>query len=749
MQATPNSGKEESVSGALGFETDAPIQDFPEDQLGRGNFAKALGRIIASYDRPDSLVLALYGEWGIGKTSLLNLAVRAAETESSPKPIIMRFDPWYFSDSENLVRQFFDALRIALGNQDDAERYDKASKLLKNIADGVEALESLPGPGLLAKVLSRLARIAGTSYSNRAEQERSLDRLKENVSTLLRKGRRRVVVVMDDIDRLPASEIRIIVRVIKVLADFQYVTYLLAFDDRVVASALEASEGIDGAQYLEKIVSVAVRVPQVSPGRLVALAAKMLNDFAIAHPKAGWRNASEAQALIGFLSRSCRTIRQLIRLTNAMYVDIQCTDTEVDGLDFAAITALRILTPRVYVFIRDNRDLVIDTDMAHLDRERMDPIAKTQVEGLLQGVPDSEDLRTLLLWLLPKLRRVLSNANYGDSEAQRWRRERRLCDPVSFDTYFQFDLPQGDVSKSRMEMILSHLWDENTLRNEMTSLMDESLDLGLAFLTRLQDHLDDPRVISAAGNVVRVLFDLGDRFPENPRAFPFKFDGETLIMRIVYQVLRRIDREQTRYEHLVTAVNAATESLYPLVVTISVEDGAHGRYATAQGRPAQPNQQLVIDSNLDILEEAARRKIEEWSRGGDGGRLAFHPKLASILFRWAEWGGRQAVSEYILKQLSTPAFARLIIRLSLADQLPDRTPSLAGKHIEALCDPDELMTRIRDIVYGPERAVVDQEAVGVLEKLVATKVPDESEVEASRFTDDVYESQFDAMSDDD
>ena len=69
--------------------------------------------------------------------------------------------------------------------------------------------------------------------------------------------------MVDDIDRLEAEEMRQLFTVIKALADFPNVIYLLAFDQAVVVQAIEKYSGMPGQAYLEKIIQVPFVVPHV------------------------------------------------------------------------------------------------------------------------------------------------------------------------------------------------------------------------------------------------------------------------------------------------------------------------------------------------------------------------------------------------------------------------------------------------------------------------------------------------------
>lgn len=90
---------------------DKPIETVKNDFLGRSKFAKDLAEAISTYDDKDSLVLGLMGQWGSGKTSIINLLEEEMKENLSSmatKPIItIKFEPWNISNQENLISQFF------------------------------------------------------------------------------------------------------------------------------------------------------------------------------------------------------------------------------------------------------------------------------------------------------------------------------------------------------------------------------------------------------------------------------------------------------------------------------------------------------------------------------------------------------------------------------------------------------------------------------------------------------------------
>ena len=106
------------------FKADIPIESYTQDMLDRCEFSRALGDAILRYNEPDSIAIGLYGEWGSGKTSIINMVFEYINqvSQNDERPIIVRFYPWNYSDQNQLIKQFFGQLSIALNRK----KYSKA-----------------------------------------------------------------------------------------------------------------------------------------------------------------------------------------------------------------------------------------------------------------------------------------------------------------------------------------------------------------------------------------------------------------------------------------------------------------------------------------------------------------------------------------------------------------------------------------------------------------------------------------------
>ena len=114
------------------FRADQPINTYKEDLLSRHSFAKALAKAILSYELDDSISVGLFGEWGSGKTSLINMTLEEIKFLSSQRePFIIKFNPWNFSDQNQLVQQFFNELSLVLCRDDSAGRHVKIGRTIQ------------------------------------------------------------------------------------------------------------------------------------------------------------------------------------------------------------------------------------------------------------------------------------------------------------------------------------------------------------------------------------------------------------------------------------------------------------------------------------------------------------------------------------------------------------------------------------------------------------------------------------------
>lgn len=261
-----------------------------EDQLGFTPHAQSLAAtILKDLPKDQSFVIGIEGEWGEGKSSFIHFLKQAfPQGETDPlRPTLVEFNPWWFEGSDQLLRHFFDEL---LGQIDWSHRLRDSVRTKLNLlgSAGVRVGKVLQAcsigcvePATIAAVAAFGKSIetgAGAIHSN--SQPKSFHRLRGNAANALKTLQFKTIVFIDDLDRLPASEICELFRVIKAVADLPNIVYVIAYDRAIVASALDQVRKGRGESYLEKIIQLPYRLPKPKQQVRAEYNVKLLSSLA-------------------------------------------------------------------------------------------------------------------------------------------------------------------------------------------------------------------------------------------------------------------------------------------------------------------------------------------------------------------------------------------------------------------------------------------------------------------------------------
>jgi predicted KAP-like P-loop ATPase len=427
----------------LTFSPDQPIHSKRADRFNRAPFAQRVADTTAIRSDRSSVVIGLYGPWGCGKSSTLNLIEEALNDHSNV--VVVRFNPWLYSSEERQLCGFFDTLAATLGRSLPTQA-EKIGDLLRDYVALLSlASFSVAGVGL-PNPRDALPRIGDFLVSAR------LDELKQHLEEVLEQAGKRVVVLIDDVDRLERAEIQAILKLVKLSASFTSTSYVLSFDDEMVASSIGeryAQAGNEaGRDYLAKMIQVPLHLP---PPDATPLRQMVFDGVAAALRQS--RIELEKKEVDAFthhfiegLEPRLGTPRHAKLYVNAVTFALPLLEEEAHPVDLLLMEGIRVFYPKLYLAIRDNAKLFLgggrDSDqntesaqrrhIADLLRESMPDIAPEQCASLR---------RDLLESLFPRLGKTC----YGHDREADWAREQRVCSEQYFQRYFMYSVPQGDI----------------------------------------------------------------------------------------------------------------------------------------------------------------------------------------------------------------------------------------------------------------------------------------------------------------
>ena len=217
----------------------------------------------------------------------------------------------------------------------------------------------VPGVGPLA-VRARLLRRAWGWLWRRSRPKRSpIEVTRDKIrKALIERQKGPLVVILDDLDRLTAGEIRDVFRLVRLTANFPNIIYVLAFDRDQVEKALE-QDGMTGRAYLEKIVQLVHDLPRVSQEVMLDELTAAINESLAGIDDPGPFD-SHLWSLVLFdvimpLMRNVRDVRRYC-------ASIRGTVTDLEGAicpqDVLALEAVRIFLPDALAQLRDAADVV-------------------------------------------------------------------------------------------------------------------------------------------------------------------------------------------------------------------------------------------------------------------------------------------------------------------------------------------------------------------------------------------------------
>ena len=224
------------------MQLDHPICDPTDDTLGRAKLAGEFAGNIAELSAKSGVVVGILGPWGAGKTSFMNLARRCFETRSIH---VFHFNPWLFDTTEHIVRRFFEELSTDMVCQGGLRNLGNA---VRRYGYKVSTLVTEASQWLGTPEVGKFIAAGLQPY----ERDTSVDNLRQEVTRILEKQQRPIIVMLDDIDRLSANEIWNVLKLVRLTANFPNMIYILAFDQLEVERTLDR-QGLSGRDYLKKI----------------------------------------------------------------------------------------------------------------------------------------------------------------------------------------------------------------------------------------------------------------------------------------------------------------------------------------------------------------------------------------------------------------------------------------------------------------------------------------------------------------
>ena len=491
-----------------GFVEDNSVLSYEDDHFKRTVAASEIASLIVKTNNKKSFAIGILGKYGSGKTSFLNL-INLSLGDKNVLPI--SFDPWSVANPELIRREFFDLLA---GKAAEIDR--KMSSLIYSYSRKLAGID-----GRSQTWFNWIGFLRGSDSAQSSGEY-------EQINNMLKSTGRKVVVTIDDLDRLYAPEIIEVLKLVRNTASFSNVVYLVGFDKDYVQSAIGTMNG-NTIDYLDKIFQLEIPLPKYEKDDLLVrlqvslkqiLSEEHYHVFENTIIPNGFHNRYE-KAYSGILRQN----RDVVRFLNSFKIAYNLIGKEVDFQCLLLLELIKFRFPDIYELIYSQSSkflsersffstheqfyspfLVKLKDIKDNANIKEETVFKTYVEKL--GYSEEE------VSILDGLFRSLFNG----SEYYRPEQKNSISYPMYYEIYFRYRLSKNDLSNKEYQQakasgeipqFMSHCVNHGLHKELMVRFMQEDI-------TKDRRHFEQ---------VVIWVFSFGRTFVEKEGKFRFDYEG--------------------------------------------------------------------------------------------------------------------------------------------------------------------------------------------------------------------------------
>ena len=401
------------------YVNDLPVKDISQDKLNFSVYCDTLYKLIQSDSRNTPLTIGIFGSWGAGKTSLMQMIQhRIRETEETKDYLQVWFDAWKYDKEEQLWRALLLQVLVEIREvvtkdpdvkpEDIQEIEDLAAGLYRSIEreelgdlkiDWHQLLKGsletaihvgvalVPGLNIVQKVMEDvgsksikddpgllLGAIERAKTKVYIDHVQSLEQFQNKFQYLVKNyvhKRGKLVVFIDDLDRcLPEKTISIL-ESLKLFLDVEDCIFILGVDPDVITRAVElkyrsfgsnaADEHtrhqmlINGVRYLEKIIQVPFHLPSIEHEQVKTFVETLIEEQ-------NWPNVECTNVFAIGLGDNPRQVKRAINTFLLLWELAQQKTAAVKPVQLAKLVVIQNIYPDLYFVLKQNPRLLYEIE---------------------------------------------------------------------------------------------------------------------------------------------------------------------------------------------------------------------------------------------------------------------------------------------------------------------------------------------------------------------------------------------------
>jgi len=688
------------------FNSDLPIEKTKDDVLNRGIFAENLAKAMLNHTAPEGFVIGMYGKWGSGKTSVINMVLEQFEsmaTKEIQKPVILKFNPWLCPDPKQLISQFFKQL---------SSIFEKEKPMFKDICGYMNnyavafALAGIITPWIFLPII-------GNFVAQKAAKKNSdLQNIKNTIISSLLEKKVKLIVTIDDIDRLSSTEIASVFQLVKSLADFPYTLYLLAFDREIVIKALGEVQKGYGAEYLEKIIQIPFELPLPNADDIYQVFFNKLEAVTGGIPEEKRDKRYWSDLFYFGIRHYLHTIRDTVRYTNTFALKYSLLKDETNIIDLIGLTCVQVFEPEVYSKLPFHKECLCGSsaDYGSQHQQEKDKVQHAY-DAIISDVPngEAENVKSVLRLLFPKLNIIFS---YSSSHSRHYDATTALVkgyisNPESFERYFLLSLEPTAISNKALEHLLFTATENEFLEEIIKINSSRKITKFLKYIRASFDLKKGRLEYSRRARMVLECLVLNwsklDDDDENQAFFSMPFYWHLSFC--VHSLLNTIDKPE-HYDIIRAMFSDSKVDLFTVTLLLLDFENQHNRF-TDRASKDESKALLSLNEILELESIFVERTIREIG-SGELIKNSYLIYILQLLEQIDETKAKECTNGMINSDLDLAHFISSTVRLGkVSSRTVYQVWNVKKDVISKYFDINEAYSRINTFVVSGEFALLD------------------------------------------
>ncbi|MFQ6242833.1 P-loop NTPase fold protein [Sinorhizobium meliloti] len=669
-------------------ESDRAVDAASGDEYGFTEIAKKLAHSLADAAESDGMVIGIEGPWGSGKTSLLNFLCLELPKLNRADVHVITLAPWLTGDTVSLIESLTNAVADILDAADSPDKDGWWTRGKKKTGEYGEILRNYGAR--TGRVLAPIAKVAGvfyppasvlgeglsvgSEYLEKLKRDPTDAEVKRFISAKLSAQSQRFLVLIDDLDRLEPHQAVEVIRMVRSVADFPKMAYVMCYDRAVLAHALERGLQVkDGDLYLQKVVQLTFNIPLPEPFDLrLSLREKAMAVYR--EVNGAYPENEEAEDLRSAIDREggdLRTPREIKLVLNAIKFAYRNMAEDLYFPDLCRISLIKILHPPLYRWLENYLSLrsVIFTGDAHVDEDETNEIGA----ALGDLMPSDSVSSTRSIWNLstyiPGLQqdedpkdRIFQKVS--EKETAEYIERKRLGSPLHYRYYFAMSGPRTVLADDKFKELLTLAGsDPAALAEKLRYYLDAPRPLGQSWFDHILDRMRPPLLsglnTAQLSGLALSIAEVMDDFLAKGLEIPFgRRSAADMAVNVLGKSIERLrQKDPNKATEVLDAVFGEGRALNWLVGKFFREElFDHG----AVGDRRQPeNTWNLSEAELEKYSEVLKARLLQ---SAEAHTLERMPDLSNLLYGWRDLAGVEIPRAWVQTSVSNDdTFLKLLL----------------------------------------------------------------------------------------